>query len=138
MLKSMQNMHTSYGCSRLMWQEFACKKSQHNSIGICMHSNQTCRYAYSRLKSTHKVTTRNTHTELMTHMVCMYICTPQVLLILSPMGNSLLHCIYPCLPVLHLLPVHPGSQTQVPGLLQTPFSQGGTQTAEERTQQMAT
>ena len=42
------------------------------------------------------------------------------------------------LPVLHMLPVHPGSQTQVPGLLQTPFSQGGTQTAEERTQQMAT
>ena len=91
----MQDMHTSYGCSRPMWQEFAFEKGQHNSIGICMHSNQTCRYAYSRLKPTHKVTTHNTHTELMTHMVCMYICTPQVLLILSPMDNSLLHCIYP-------------------------------------------
>ena len=41
---------------------------------------------------------------------------------------------YSCLPVLHLLPVHPGSQIQVPCLLQTPFSQGGTQTAEERNQ----
>ena len=72
----------------------------------------------------------------------MYICTPQVLLIIIVTHawtiTPWLHCIYPCLPILHLLSVHPGSQTQVPGLLQTPFSQGGTQTAEEKTQQMAT
>ena len=54
------------------------------------------------------------------------------------MGTYTMVVLYPCLPVLHLLPVHPGSQVQLPGLLQTPFSQGGTQTAEEKTQQMAT
>ena len=59
--------------------------------------------------------------------------------ILSPMGNYTMVILYPCLPVLHLLPVHPGSQRQVPGLSQTPFSQGGTQQAAEvRTKQMAT
>ena len=53
-------------------------------------------------------------------------------------ARALTQCLlYTCLPILHLLSVHPGSQTQVPGLLQTPFSQGGTQTAEERTKQMA-
>ena len=40
---------------------------------------------------------------------------------------------YTCLPILHLLSVHPGVQTQVPALSQTPFSQGGTQTAEKPT-----
>ena len=54
------------------------------------------------------------------------------------MGIYTMVTLYSYLPVLHLLPVHPGSQVQLPGLLQTPFSQGGTQTAEERTQQMAT
>ena len=47
------------------------------------------------------------------------------------MGNYTIVMLYPCLPVLHLLPVQPGSQVQLPGLTQTPFSQGGTQTAEE-------
>ena len=52
--------------------------------------------------------------------------------------RALTQCLlYTCLPILHLLSVHPGSQTQVPGLSQTPFSQGGRQTAEERNQQMA-
>ena len=36
-----------------------------------MHLNLTCRYAYSRLKSTHEVTTHETHIELMTH-TCIY------------------------------------------------------------------
>ena len=57
--------------------------------------------------------------------------------ILSLIGNYTTIIMHPCLPILHLLPVHPGSQIQVPGLSQTPFSQGGTQTAEERTKQMA-
>ena len=73
-----------------------------------------------------------THT--LTHDThCLYVCTLQLLLTWSPLGNYNIIIQYSCLPVLHLLPVHPGSQTQVSGLLQTPFSQGGTQTAKERT-----
>ena len=55
--------------------------------------------------------------------------TPTWALILCPLW-------YKHLPILHLLSVHPGLQTQVFGLSQTPFSQGGAQIAKERAQQM--
>ena len=97
-----------------------------------MHAFESNRYAHSKLKSTHKVTTHNTHTEHDTHSVYVYMYTKSITNIVT-MGDYTIVMLYPCLPILHLLSVHPGSQTQVPGLLQTPFSQGGTQTAEERT-----
>ena len=96
---------------------------------------------------THSVYACDEHNELGTHLGhthwahdthSLFVCTLPVLLTWSPIGNYNIIIQYSCLPILHLLPVHPGSQTQVAGLLQTPFSQGGTQTAEERVQQMAT
>ena len=113
MLKSVQNIHTSYECSKLVWQLFAFEKSQRNWIGICMNNQWTTfpykkrprcyvksptaqdvfrpipglinctgvtgrwesnRYAHSKLKSTHEVTTHDTQIELMTCRHSIYMC----------------------------------------------------------------
>ena len=88
---------------------------------------------HSRLKSTHEVAMYYTHIELITDIVDIYVH--------HKVYNILTHGYIDhgySLPILHLLPVHPGSQIQLPDLSQTPFSQGGSQTAEERVKQMAT
>ena len=52
------------------WDSFGDRKMGIKQI----HSNQTCRYAHSRLKSTHEVTTHDTQIELMTCRHSIYMC----------------------------------------------------------------